>query len=189
MSTSENKNVTVIGGTAHVTTGDVTEVIGTTSYTLNSPLSSTTYTMGNLYQSSDSRNIDVKGNSQEVCAGKGITCDWHLKVVGSPELFEATAQMAADRATAGFVSLLLQKGDDSNFASFNPLESINPMEAVSNVSSGLQTSFKPDFPPIRNLEDVPIALGKMQAWAGTVKMADAQEQLSRAAAFKIEQAI
>lgn len=182
-----NKFVSSDGNGATMISGDVKETTSPGQYTASTPLSSTTYTIGNIYQCSTSRNIDVKGNSQENCAGRGVTCEYNLKVVGSPELFEATAQLAADKDTAGLVSLLLQSGDDRNFTLPSPLDAINPMEVVSNMSSGLQTSLSPNLPPIRDLTDIPMSLAKMTAWSGTVTLANAQEQAQHAAAFTIEQ--
>lgn len=183
----DNKGFTFDGTTATFVSTDATETISKSGYTLSSPSTFTTYTLDNIYQRSSTRNIDVIGNSQESTAGRGVTCEYNIKVVGTPELFEATAQFGADKATAGLASILLQTGDDRNFANPNPIEGINPTELVSNMSSGFQTMFSPELPPIRNLSDIPIVLGKMSAWASTIQLANARQQAAHAAAFAIEQ--
>lgn len=189
MATFNNNLKTVIsdGTNTIVKTNGIEQKFSTNEYTLNSPLTSTTYTQGNLLQMGVSRNVEIIGNSQENYAGRGVTCDYSIKVIGSPEIFTGVAQMGADKELAGIISLILQEGDDRKTAPQKSIQGINPKEIVSNLSSNYQSSIPINYPPIRKLSDIPLAAARVIGWATALNVADMQHQASVAAELTIEQ--
>lgn len=183
----QNKSITSDSHKTTVISNGVEQVFTSSDYTASTPLTSTLYTQNDIHQYANGRIIDITGNSQETVAGRGLTCEYSIKVVGSPELFTGDAQRGADAAVAAIVGVLLQAGDDRNFVNPNPLNGINPKQMVSNMSSSWQSSFSPEIPPIVELSDIPIALGKMMAFGKAVDIADMAEQAKRAAALTLEQ--
>ena len=119
-----------------------------------------------------SRNVEIIGNSQENYAGRGVTCDYSIKVIGSPEIFTGVAQMGADKELAGIISLILQEGDDRKTAPQKSIQGINPKEIVSNLSSNYQSSIPINYPPIRKLSDIPLAAARVIGWATALNVAD-----------------
>lgn len=183
----ENKSITSDSFKTTVITNGVEQVFTSSDYTASTPLTSTLYTQNDIHQYANGRIIDITGNSQETFAGRGLTCEYSIKVIGSPEMFTGEAQMGADAAIASIVGVLLQSGDDRNFVSPNPLDGISPTQIVSNMTSSWQSSFSPEMPPIVELSDIPIALGKIIAFGQAVEIADLAEQAKRAATLTLEQ--
>lgn len=184
---NDRKIVTSDGITTTVTTNGVQQTFGTSEYTTVTPLTSTTYTQGNLLQMGTSRNVDIVGNSQENYAGRGITCDYSIKVVGNPEIFTGLAQMGADKELAGLISVILQEGDDRKTAAPRILQGVDPKQLVSNLSSSYQSTVPLDLPPIRKLSDIGVAFAKLGAWTAGLTAADAAYQAAKAAEITIEQ--
>ena len=134
-----------------------------------------------------SRNVDIVGNSQENYAGRGITCDYSIKVGGNPEIFTGLAQMGADKELAGLISVILQEGDDRKTAAPRILQGVDPKQLVSNLSSSYQSTVPLDLPPIRKPADIGIAFAKLGAWTAGLTAADAAYQAAKAAEITIEQ--
>lgn len=182
----ENKTVSSDGVTTKVVTNGVEQTFTKAQYTASTPLTSTTFTQANHHVFANSRNVDIKGNSQESYAGRGVTAEYSIKVVGTPELFTGDAQRGADDATSELLSLLLQQGENGKFEQGSPLTIIDPAGIFNNMASSLQSSLSPELPPITSLEDIPIAAGKLATWGAAVDMADAAEQTARAGYYEIE---
>lgn len=182
----ENKTVTSDGITTKVITNGIEQTFTKSSYTASTPLTATTFTQANHHIFANSRNIDIKGNSQESYAGRGVTAEYSIKVIGTPELFTGDAQRGADEATSELLSLLLQQGENGKFEQGSPLTIIDPAGVFNNMASSLQGSLSPELSPISTLEDIPIAAGKLAAWGAEIDMADAAEQAARAGQYEIE---
>ena len=174
--TFSNRTVQSDGITTKIVNNGVEQTFTPNRYTVSTPLTDTTYTNGNFHQYAETRNIDVSGNSQENYAGRGVTSEYNVKIVGSPDMFSGNAQRGADKALSQLVGVLLQQGDDRNFAPGNPMGEIDLKSVTSSMASSWQTSMCPTLSPIRELSDIPMVLGEIVAWGEGIKIADAAEQ-------------
>lgn len=184
--TFSNRTVQSDGITTKIVNNGIEQTFTPNRYTVSTPLTDTTYTNGNFHQYAETRNIDVLGNSQENYAGRGVTSEYNVKIVGSPDMFSGNAQRGADKALSQLVGVLLQQGDDRNFAPGNPMGEIDLKSVTSSMASSWQTAMCPTLSPIRELSDIPVVLGELVAWGEGIKIADAAEQAAKAAAYELE---
>lgn len=146
----------------------------------------TKHNANGIVQSGSSRNVEITGNSQESYAGRGVTCEYSFKVVGTPELFSGKAQRTADKALNKLVGLLLQPGDD-RFSLPNAADLLPDFgKVMSKMSSGWTQSLAPTPPQITRIQDI----GKLAAYMGTylssVSLEQSAYQAAMAAKMEVE---
>lgn len=191
MSIVENINQTVTsnGNTTTVERNGVTQNISFGEYSATTPLTSIQCSHSGVRVNGSSRNVDITGNSQENYAGRGLTCEYSIRVVGSPELFEATAQIAADNALNDLVGLMLQPGDDRNFQMGDLIPKLNFRQIVSKMTSSAQSDLTPPAPTIKSFEDVPIETAKLASWFSSLSLSNLAFQAAKAAALEVERQV
>lgn len=179
---SDGKNVKII-------TDGVTQEVSEGSYNANTPLTSTVHSQNGIRESGTSRNVEITGNSQEVYAGRGVTSEYNLKVVGSPELFSGQAQRVADNALSSMAGLTLQTGDNRNSAAAGGLPIPDFKKVVSSMTSSFQNQLAPELPEITRIQDIPIFFAKVAVWFSSLNVANLAETSARAAALEIERQV
>lgn len=100
------------GTTLKVTSGSSEQTVGQGNYDANTNITGVRHHLNGIRESATSRNLEISGNSQEVMNGRGITCCYSIKMVGTPELFSGEVQRKLDKALAKLTSIMLQPGDD-----------------------------------------------------------------------------
>lgn len=184
--TFENKTITSNGNKTEISINDSDQTLTTSEYNAVTPIATTKYSDSSLREYGSTRNIDISGNSQENYAGRGVTCEYSLKVVGSPEMFTGEAQQKADKTLSNLIGLVLQTGDDRNTSPDSVLSGIDPKHLVLSMASSFASVYTPQIEPIRNLMDIPVAIGKQIAWAQQLSIANGAEQAARAAAHEVD---
>ena len=155
-------------------------------YDADTPITTVQHNQNGKILSTTSLNEEVSGNVQRCCAGMGETCEYKMKIVGSPELFTGQDQQAADYATNDLRALLLQPGDSRKEGGFSELASIDLQSAVSSMSTSMTNSFTPQIPQINRLQDLPAFTAYLSAWLGTVSAGNAAYQALCAGELEIE---
>lgn len=189
MSTNSRQTISSDGNNVKISTDGVTQNVSKGCYESHSDITNTRFSMNGLRESGNTRNVEVSGNSQESYAGSGLTSEYRLKVVGSPDLFTGEAQRMADAALADLTGLLLQTGDDRNSAPASPLPSFDPQQVVTKMTSSYQNMITPDLPQITRLADIPKFAAAAATWFSGLSVANMAEAAARAGALEIERQI
>lgn len=184
-----SKRITSDGKNIKIQTDGVIQKVSEGTYQSNSPITATTHSQNGLRESGTTRNVEVSGNSQEVCAGRGVTSEYNLKICGSPELFTGQAQRTADAAVAKLAGLSMQPGDNRHSASKSPIPIPDFTKVVTSMTSSLQNALQPNLPEIARLQDFPIFFAKLGAWFASLSAANLAEGAARAAALEIDRQI
>lgn len=183
------KNIISDGKNLTINTDGVTQSLTEGTYTTHTPLTHAQHSLNGIRESGTSRNVEINGNSQENYAGSGLTTEYRIKNVGSPELFSGEAQKTADEALSSLVGLILQTGDDRNSAKSDSLAMPDFKKVVSSMTSQFQNTMTPDLPQISRLSDIPMYFAKTMAWFSGLSMANAAEAGARAGALEAERQV
>ena len=135
-----SKRITSDGKNIKIQTDGVVQKVSEGKYETNSQITASIHSQNGLRESGTTRNVEVTGNSQEVCAGRGVTSEYNLKVCGSPELFTGQAQRTADAAVAKLTGLALQSGDDRHSAKQSSIPKPDFTRVVSSMTSSMQNA-------------------------------------------------
>lgn len=155
-------------------------------YDASTPIAKITHSSNGIRQSGSSRNVEISGNSQQCYAGRGITSEYNIKMVGSPEMFTGKDQMAADNCLNDLRGLLLQPGDNRNDASLASLPTIDFQAVTSSMTSSMTQQFTPQVPQLTRLQDLPQYAGYLKTWLQSVSITNAAYQAGCAARLEIE---
>ena len=181
-----SKTVTTDGKSTTINNQGVTQTITDGQYHASSQLRSTTHSANGVVQSGSSRNVEITGNSQQCYAGRGLTSQYSMKVIGSPEMFSGKAQRAADKAVSKLAGLLLQPGDNRYQCDPAGLVSLDFTKITSRMTSGWSGSLMPAPPQISRIQDIPKLTAYMGAYLSTVSVENAAYQAAMAGALEIE---
>lgn len=170
----------------HYQNGDVEMRVGAGQYTAESKTRRTSHDSNGTVQSGTTKNEEYTGNAQESYAGHGVTSQYSMRVVGSPQMFSGRAQRAADKCVSKLVGLLLQPGDDRYSATPEVPALPNFAQVVSNMSSSWSSSLMPAPPQITRIQDI----GKLAAYMGTyiqtVSLENSAYQAAQAGLLQVE---
>ena len=169
---------------------DSQQIIEPGNYQAHTENRVTSHSSTGVVESGSSRNVEIKGNSQESYAGRGVTAQYSFKVVGSPQMFSGQAQRAADKSLAKLASLLLQTGDD-RFTKPSSFKDVLPdvTKMVSKMSSSFTSSLSPSPPQISRIQDIGKLTAYMGAYLSTVSAEQAAYQSAMAAKVELERQI
>lgn len=167
----------------------VTQTIGDGFSTASTPLRNTTVSANPIVQKGQARNVEISGNSQQSYAGRGLTSQYSIKVIGSAELFSGKAQRAADKAVAKLVGTLLQPGDDRYSASPADLVTLDFQKIASKMSSGWSSALLPAPPQISRIQDMPKLVAYMGTYLSSVSGENIAYQTAMAGACQLERQV
>ena len=132
------------------------------------------------------RNIDIRGNSQENCYTRGVTCEADVKVVGNPNQFDPTFHIKLQRAQAELAGLLVQSGDDRKSVKPSIIPSFDFSKIVKALTSAFSSKNPPPVPNIKSWYDVGPYLAKLISWKTECYTADTAYKALKAAALEAE---
>ena len=66
----------------------VREVISDGNYSAETSNVRKTHSNSGIQETGTQKNIDIRGNSQETCYTRGVTCEADIKIVGNPDQFD-----------------------------------------------------------------------------------------------------
>lgn len=158
-------------------------------YRANTPIAAVSHEQNGIRQSGTSRNVEISGNSQECYAGRGVTSEYNIKMVGSPTMFTGRDQKTADAALNELKSLMLQPGDNGKELNLASLPTLDFQAATSSMTTSMTDSFTPQPPQINRLEDLPMFTAYMGTWLESVSVSNALYQSACAGALEIERQI
>lgn len=132
------------------------------------------------------RNVDIKGNSQENCYTRGITCEAEIKIVGNPNQFDPKYHNKLQRAQAELAGLLVQSGDDRKSVKPPLLPTFDFAKIVSSMTSEFSSKNPPPIPNIKSWYDVGPYLAKFAKWKTECYTADTAYKALKAAKLEAE---
>lgn len=180
------KNIKSDGHSTTVTEDGVQMRMTGGEYSAQTPQRSTTHSANGIVQSGTSRNVEISGNSQETYAGRGITCEYSFKVVGTPELFSGKAQRAADKAVSKLVGILLQSGDDRHSVSPSQLVKLDLNAVMSKMSTSWGGTLAPTPPQITRIQDIGKLSLYLATYIETISLSDAAYKAKVAGLAEVE---
>lgn len=184
-----SKRITSDGKNIKIQTNGVVQDVSQGKYHSTSGITTASHNQNGSRESGTTRNTEYTGNSQEVCAGRGVTSEYNLKVCGTPELFSGQAQRTADAAVAKLTGLTLQTGDDRHAKTESGIPMPDFTKVVTCMTSSFQNTLQPNLPEIARLADFPVFFAKLGAWFASLSAANLAEGAARAAALEIDRQI
>lgn len=184
-----SKRITSDGKNIKIQTDGVVQDISQGKYHTTSGITTSSHNQNGTRESGTTRNTEYTGNSQEVCAGRGVTSEYNLKICGTPELFSGQAQRTADAAVAKLTGLSLQSGDNRHSQAPSGIPMPDFTKVVTSMTSSLQNTLQPNLPEIARLADFPVFFAKLGAWFASLSAANLAEGAARAAALEIDRQI
>lgn len=139
-----------------------------------------------IQETANQRNVDIKGNSQETCYTRGVTCEADIKVVGNPNQFDPKYHNKLQRAQAELAGLLVQSGDDAKSVKPPLIPSFDFSKVVKAITSAFSSENPPPMPNIKSEHDVPPFFAEFIKWKTECYTADAGYRALKAAALEAE---
>ena len=183
------KKITSDGINTSIEYNGVKEVISDGNYSAQTKNVNKTHSVSGIEETGSQRNVDIKGNSQETCYTRGVTCEANIKVVGNPDQFDGTNYRKVHKALGELAGIVVQQGDDKQSLDFPSFPSIDFGRVLENMSSSYPATTPPPTPHISNLLDAGLFVAEIGAWYAGYISADAAELALRAGKLEIERQI
>lgn len=164
----------------------VREVISDGNYSAETSNVRKTHSNSGIQETGTQRNIDIRGNSQETCYTRGVTCESDIKIIGNPEQFDGKNYRKLQKALSELAGLVVQSGDDKKSLKLPPLPSLDFSKLVNSMTSEFSSKNPPPVPQIKSLSDVGIFMAKMAKWQAECYTSDIAERALRAAKLEVE---
>jgi hypothetical protein len=163
-----------------------TEEVTTNNYSGTTEQVQKIHSQEGIQMTSSQLNIEVKGNSQETCYTRGLTCESSIKVVGNPDQFDGAYYKKAHQALAQTASMLVQPPDGKKSSAMPSFPAIDLKQAIGNMSSSYAATNPPPTPHISKASDVVDYLSAVGKWFSGYVSADAAEVAARSVALEAE---
>lgn len=164
----------------------VREVISDGNYSAETSNVRKTHSNSGIQETGTQRNIDIRGNSQENCYTRGVTCEADIKIIGNPDQFDGKNYRKLQKALSELAGLVVQSGDDKKSLKLPPLPSLDFSKIVNNMTSEFSSKNPPPVPQIKSLSDVGIFMAEMTKWQTECYTSDIAERALRAAKLEAE---
>lgn len=174
------------GRTTEVDTDGVSIKYQDGQYDASTPLAKVTHSGNGIRQSGTSRNVEISGNSQECYAGRGITSEYNIKIVGSSEMFTGKDQRAADNCLNDVKGVILQSGDNRNDMAQALLEMIDCKSATSAMTTSLSNDINIKIPQLTRIQDLPDYSMNLFAYLENYSLTNSAYQAMCAAKLEVE---
>lgn len=184
-----SKKITSDGINTSIEYNGVKEVISDGNYSAQTSNVYKTHSVSGIEETATQRNVDIKGNSQETCYTRGVTCESNIKVVGNPDQFDGTNFRKVHKALGELAGLVVQQGDDKKSLDFPSFPSIDFGRVMENMSSAYPATVPPPTPHISNLLDAGLFVAEIGVWYAGYISADTAELALRAAKTEVERQI
>ena len=113
-----SKTITSDGINTTIEYNGVKEVVSDGNYSANTPNVNKIHSESGIEFTANQLNIDIKGNEQETCYTKGVTCESSIKVVGNPDQFDGSNYRKLHNALCELSALVVQQGNDKKSLGF-----------------------------------------------------------------------
>ena len=164
----------------------VREVISDGNYSAETSNVRKTHSNSGIQETGTQRNIDIRGNSQETCYTRGVTCESDIKIIGNPEQFDGKNYRKLQKALSELAGLVVQSGDDKKSLKLPPLPSLDFSKIVNSMTSEFSSKNPPPVPQIKSLSDVGIFIADITKWKTECYTSDVAERALRAAKLEAE---
>lgn len=139
-----------------------------------------------IQETANQRNVDIRGNSQETCFTRGVTCEADIKVVGNPNQFDPKYHNKLHRAQTELAALLVQSGDDAKSVKPPLMPNFDFSKIISSFTSEFSSKNPPPVPNIKSWYDVGPYLADMAVWKTECYTADTAYKALKAAKLEAE---
>lgn len=169
-----SKEIEVTGKNVKITTNFSEQTISQGKYDSNSNTTKVDHSINDIRESGTNKTSDYKGNVQTICDGFGEKMNSHVKIVGTPEMFDSKNYKILNNALAKLGALSLQVGDNRFSLPSEPIITPN-LETTATSDYQVKHSLTP--PQLNSISDINTYLLEVSKWFVNLHLDNAKEKL------------